>query len=65
MTFGSVRSQKWERTITCSIILAHLAHLMKVRFCVWCAKYVKYLAFGTFERTDDSTLRENTKHSSN
>ena len=56
MAFSFVCSQKWERTIACSIILAYLAHLMRVCFCVWCAKCAKYLAFGTFERVDDSAL---------
>ena len=26
-------------------------------FCVWCVKCVKYLAFDTFERPDDSALK--------
>ena len=29
---------------------------MRVRFCVWCVKCAKYLAFDTFERTDENTL---------
>ena len=29
---------------------------MRVCFCVWCVKCAKYLAFGTFERADDSAL---------
>ena len=56
MTFGSLCSQKWEHIVVCSIILAYLAHLMMVRFCDWCAKCVKYLAFGTFERADENAL---------
>ena len=43
-------------TVACYIILAHLAYLMRVRFCVWCVKCAKYLAFDTFERTDENTL---------
>ena len=62
MTFSSVRFQKWERTVTCSIILAYLAHMMRACFCVWCAKCAKYLAFGTFERADDSALNSSFMH---
>ena len=29
---------------------------MKICFCIWCVKCAKYLAFGTFERADDSAL---------
>ena len=43
-------------TVACSIILAHLAFLMRTYFCVWCVKCAKYLAFDTFERPDDSAL---------
>ena len=32
---------------------------MRDGFCDWCAKCAKYLAFGTFERADDSALRTN------
>ena len=54
MAFSSLRSHIWERTIACLKILRHLAHLIRVRFCVWCAKY---LAFGTFERAIENALR--------
>ena len=47
---------KCTATVACLIILSHLAHLMRVCFCVWCVKCAKYLAFGTFERADDSAL---------
>ena len=57
------RNGIWTRTLSkmraycsCFIILAHLAYLMRVRFCVWCVKCAKYLAFDTFERTDENTL---------
>ena len=56
MAFSSVHSKKWEHIVACFIILAYLAHLMMVCFCVWCVKCAKYLAFGTFERADDSAL---------
>ena len=29
---------------------------MRDGFCDWCVKCAKYLAFGTFERADDSAL---------
>ena len=31
---------------------------MRDGFCDWCVKCAKYLAFGTFERADDSALKE-------
>ena len=57
MAFSSIRSQKWERTVAYSIILAHLAHLIRVRFCVLYAKCAKYLAFDTFERAYENALK--------
>ena len=57
MAFSSIRSQKWERTVACSIILTYLAHLMRVRFCVWYDKCAKYLAFDTFERAYENALK--------
>ena len=34
---------------------------MRDGFCDWCVKCAKYLAFGTFERADDSALKSS-KH---
>ena len=34
---------------------------MRVYFCVWCVKCAKYLAFGTFERADESVSVPNAK----
>ena len=34
---------------------------MRVYFCVWCVKCAKYLAFGTFERADESASVPNAK----
>ena len=33
-----------------------LEHLIKLCFCVWCAKCAKYLAFGTFKRAATDAL---------
>ena len=33
---------------------------MRDGFCDWCVKCAKYLAFGTFERADDSALIKGT-----
>ena len=38
---------KCNGIVACCKKLTHMAHLIKLRFCVWCAKCAKYLAFGT------------------
>ena len=43
----SVPCQNCEDTVACCKSLAHLAHLIKLRFFVWCAKCAKYFGFGT------------------
>ena len=45
-------------TVACYIILAHLAYLMRVRFCVWCVKCAKYLTFDTFSTSSVSALTD-------
>ena len=57
------RNGIWTRTLSkmraycsCFIILAHLAYLIRVPFCVWCVKCAKYLAFDIFEKADENAL---------
>ena len=52
MAFESVRSHY------CSMLYNFSTFSIPdgVRFCVWCVKCAKYLAFDTFERTDENTL---------
>ena len=55
----SIPSHIWDDTVAMSQIFWDLEELMRDGFCDWCAKCAKYLAFGTFERADDSALRTN------
>ena len=56
MAFVSVPSHIWDGTVAVSQIFWDLEELMRDGFCDWCVKCAKYLAFGTFERADDSAL---------
>ena len=44
MPFESVLCQKCNGTVAC---YKNLTHLIKLRFCILCAKCAKYLAFDT------------------
>ena len=48
MQLLSVSCQNCNDTVACCKSLAHLTHLIKGFFGVWCDKCAKYLAFGTF-----------------
>ena len=54
MPFSFVPCQNCNGTVQCCKSLTHLTHLIKLRFYVWCAKY---LAFGTFERAATDALK--------